>query len=146
MSEQEASHEELEAFREEFQNELDSAVFIVGTGLETSFALSAKSFGLREEPEDDLPQGFKAVMQAQVYKTLEINEEEKPEPVNEYPLPPEGSEDNYLVRVYKRSYEDPETGDSNPIYLHETTGPSGGLSWLISTSSDTPSELLAPED
>ena len=59
MAEDEISHEQLEAFREEFRGHLGDALFIVGTEQETAFPIDTLSFDMGEETEAELPNSFR---------------------------------------------------------------------------------------
>ncbi len=145
MSEQELSHEELEAFREEFKGHLEEVLFIIGTGQESAFPVDTLSFGMREESEAELANPVRTVLRSEIYSALGISATDKPYPVNTYVLPPESDEGNYLVKVFEGSYENPESGETVPVFLHEVVGPTRELSWLVANIMDALPELQAPE-
>jgi len=146
MAEDEISHEQLEAFREEFRGHLGDALFIVGTEQETAFPIDTLSFDMGEETEAELPNSFRAVLRATLYESIGISPTDKPEPISTYTLDEDDETGRCVVKVFSGSFENPETGEAAPIFLHEVVSSTRELSWLIANTAEVLPELQAPKD
>jgi hypothetical protein len=132
MSEQENSHEELEAFREELREGIESTIFILASGQdEGPFDIDPLSLGIGEQTLPELSPEEQAIVKNELYRLLKINEEEK-QVTDSYTA---SDDENILVSVFKGQERNDE-GEEQVFYLHEIKHPDGELDWQLSNSSD----------
>ena len=132
MSEQEASHEELEAFREEIERAIDATIFIITSEQDAgSFTIDPFSLGLGDETLAELPVEKQRVVKAVLYDLSGITDSEY-QCMDTYRT---GENGDISVRLVEGVNVD-EEGNVNTFYVHELQHADGQLDWQISTSMD----------
>ena len=131
MTEQESSHEELEAFREEIGEAIEATIFILTSGQdEGPFNVDPLSLGISEQTLPELSREKRAIVKIELYRLLRINEEEK-HPTSNYTA---SDDETISVSVFE-GQEVSEEGEQ-VFYLHEIKHSEEELDWQISNSSD----------
>lgn len=132
MSEYETSPEELEAFREEIRESIDSTIFIIVSGQdEGPFEIDPFSLGLGEQTLAELTPEKQAAIKEELYKLTGITEGET-ETSSTYLA---SDDENIYVSVFE-SHGMNEEGEEQPYYVHEIKHKSGELDWQISASQE----------
>lgn len=128
MSETEHSPEELEAFRGEFRDAVESNVLIIVTRQdEGPFTLDPFSLGIGEESLPETSPERISVIKEELADLLGRTAET--EPVAAY------ASDDITVKVFEGFQED-EQGTQQPYYLHELEYPDGNNEWQLSNAPD----------
>ena len=123
---------------------METALIIIGTGQDSDFSVDPITFDMGDDMLEELPPRLQTVLRADLYKNLQIHPTEKPEPISTYNLPAEDQLE-YEVKVFKGSFENPETQSTDEIFLHEIVR-LDGLNWIISNSPNPSSLLVPPTD
>ncbi|MDO8269241.1 MAG: hypothetical protein Q7T54_01055 [Candidatus Levybacteria bacterium] len=130
MSEVEISHEELEAFREEIEESIDSTIFILVSGQdEGPFEIDPFSLGLSEQTLAELSLKQRAIVKEELYKFAGITEGE----TKTYSTYFASDDESISVSVFEGHGTNDE-GEEKPFYIHEVKHESGELDWQLSAS------------
>lgn len=131
MSEQELSHEELEAFREELKEALDSTVFIITSGQDAGpFNVDPMSLGLGEGTMTEISAEKSEIIKEELYVLAGI-EDQKPI-VTTYTA---SDDENIAVAVIEAEGFN-EEGEAVAYFIHEIKHQNGEFDWQLSASSD----------
>jgi hypothetical protein len=132
MSEKENSHEELEAFREEFKDAVESTIFILTSGQDDGpFQIDPFSLGLGEQTLSELGPSKQSIVREELYRLAGITKETA-EAISKYQAV---DDETISVSVFEAQGIN-EEGEEQPIYLHEIEHEGGELDWQLSSSAD----------
>lgn len=130
MSENDKQHEELEAFREELREALDSTIYILITGQdEGPFNVDPLSLGISELSISELSSPELTILKDELYNITGIGEEKK------IAASYHASDDESIEISVIEGYGTTEEGEEKPFFIHEIKHPDGELDWQISNSS-----------
>lgn len=130
MSEQETSHEEIEAFREEISEAIEHSIFVVTTGQEEDpLSIDPFSLGLSDDYTlAELSPEKAAIVKQELYKAMGIMPDSKPTTTYQ-------TDEELSVSVFSNTLTDEEENEM-PFFVHEIKHPDGELDWQLSNSSD----------
>lgn len=129
MTEQERSHEELEAFRTEIREAIDTNIFIITSGQdEGPFSVDPFSLGLGDETLADLSSEKLSILREELNDLLGRTNETQS--VANYQ-----SGEEISVSVFQGNQTD-EEGNEQSFFVHEIKHPDGALDWQLSASPD----------
>lgn len=132
MTEQESSPEELEVFREEIREAIESTIFILSSSQdEGPFDVDPMSLGIGEETLPELSAEKQTIVKNELYRLLGMHEKEK-QPTNTYTA---SDDETISVSVFEGQEID-EEGEEQLFYLHEIKHEGDELDWQLSNSSD----------
>ena len=131
MSEQQPPEEKLDTFREEFNEAIESTIFIIVSGQEADpIDVNPLGLGIGEESMSELPPEKQEIIKDTLYRTAGISSETNP--AQRYSIDVEETGEHVDVVVFESSEINPETGEEVKYYIHEYHHQNGEVGWQLS--------------